>query len=195
MCILVILSAGGPQCWMIGSEKLFLLACPPNHCLEAFSSFLQKRICHSAFRKQSGEGSWGSRCSACRLQLSSLDLALCLSSPQGSISQPQHWWTLELDVPALWKAVLCTVGCLADPWPLTTRCQKHPEHQQISSDLDKYQPRQVGYEIVPAWEPKPYNVPGLPRASFSSYRILGSCRSKSRGGCLGPWDMEGKAEI
>jgi len=36
------------------------------------------------------------------------------------VSQPLHYWHFEPDNSFLWGAVLCVLGCLVAPWPLST---------------------------------------------------------------------------
>lgn len=38
------------------------------------------------------------------------------------VSQPQHWY-FKLDNSLLWSAVLCIIGCWANPWPLPSSYQ------------------------------------------------------------------------
>ena len=81
------------------------------------------------------------------------DLFNMYSSCQGVLSWHYGHFGLNNDFLVEGGALLSFVGCLADPWPLSKRCQKHP-WPQVTTTKNVSRCWQISSrgKITPGWE-------------------------------------------
>lgn len=129
----------------------------PSPCLEAFSCLLQeespKLLPSSWHLGTEWGGEWGPTVQHADSGL--ILWAFSLSSPQGRLLTLSSGNIGAREFFAA-EAVLWTIGHLADPWPLTIRCQNHPEVVTTKMSPDSEDIPWGGGTRVPSWEPWPW---------------------------------------